>query len=232
MTTTPNPAATVGSAPAQLVVTFSQAVNFSTVTAADLTFTKLPAGVASVTVGTPIAVDDPTNPTMVAFPLSYVLKPGQTANGTYNYTVDGPIVSADSKTLTPFTTGSFNVLDVTPPHVIGVNIKGRVVSIQFDKALAPTLNNNTVYVALTDAQGNILANLDNNPQFKMSWNAVTNTVVLDYKRPAADGAAVRLLQDRRQVHRDPARRGGPAGHRGHLGHPPRRHLLRRLPERL
>ena len=58
---------------------------------------------------------------MVAFPITYILKPGQTANGDYSYTVDGPIVSTDNKTLTPFTTGGFSVLDVSPPHVIGTN---------------------------------------------------------------------------------------------------------------
>ena len=179
-TTTPGPGSTVGTAPAQVVVTFSQAVNFSTVSAADLIFTTLPAGVASVTVGTPIAVDNATQPTEVAFPVTYNLKPGQTANGLYDFTVDGSITSVNGKTLTPYTTGSFSVLDVTPPHVIGTTINGRVISVQFDKPLAPTLSPQTIFVALTNAQGVVEQNLDLDPGFKMSYNAVTNTVVLDY----------------------------------------------------
>ncbi len=184
--TTPNSGSTVSPAPGVIDVTFNKPVVLSSVTASDLVFTSLPAGVASVTVGAPIGIDSPTDPTQIAFPVTYNLKPDvgsiiNTANGAYTYTVSGPINSQDgkSKTLTAFN-GTFSILDVTPPVVTGVNINGRVVSISFSKALAPTLNNNTAFVALTDSQGTPITNLDNSPGFKMSWNAATNTLNLDY----------------------------------------------------
>ncbi len=187
VTTTPSVASTVGATPTQIDVTFNKPVVFSTVTAADLTFTSLPPGVASVVVGTPIALDNPTDPTMVRFPITVVLKAGQTSNGTFDYTVGGSIQAQDGNALTPFTTGSFTINDVNPPHVIGVKLNGRVVSIQFDKALAPTISTQTVFVALTDAQGNIITNLDNYPGFKQSYDSTTNTVNLDYSAlPQAD----------------------------------------------
>ncbi len=180
--TTTNPAngSSLGSTPASVTVTFNEPVQFSTVTAADLIFGTLPPGVASITVGTPIAIGSPISPTQVQFPLTYNLLPNASANGNYTFTVGGPVVGQDGTTLAPFT-ASYVLNDITPPHVIGTTINGRVITIQFDKPLLPsTLNNNTVFVALTDSKGNPLTNLDNDPRFVMTYIAATNTVKLDY----------------------------------------------------
>ena len=84
--------------PSAITVTFNKPVVFSTVTSSDIQFTSTPPGV-SVVVGTPQAVDNPTDPTIVAFPYSFSYKnpPTTTANGTYTFIVSGPIISEDRK---------------------------------------------------------------------------------------------------------------------------------------
>ena len=68
-------------------VTFNKPVVFSTLSAADLTFTSAPAGV-TVNVGAPIAVDNPTDPTIVDFPISFTKAAGVT--GQRQLHVHGP----------------------------------------------------------------------------------------------------------------------------------------------
>ena len=65
--------------PNGVTVTFNKPVNFSTVSAADLTFLSAPPGV-TVNVGTPIAVDNATFPTIIQFPISFTRAAG-TATG-------------------------------------------------------------------------------------------------------------------------------------------------------
>ncbi len=78
--------------PSVITVTFNKPIQFSTVTSSDLQFTSTPPGV-SVVVGTPQAVDNATDPTIVAFPYTLIDKnpPPSTANGTYTFVVTGSI---------------------------------------------------------------------------------------------------------------------------------------------
>src|SRR5208282_5662067 len=71
--TNPANGETVTVTPSAIDVTFSKPVVFSTVTSSDLVFQATPPGV-SVVVGTPQAVDNPTDPTIVAFPYSFSYK--------------------------------------------------------------------------------------------------------------------------------------------------------------
>ena len=99
LSTDPANGSTVTVTPSAITVTFTKPVNFSTVSSSDLVFTATPAGV-TVNVGTPVAVDNPKYPTVVAFPFSFSYKnpPTTTANGTYTFIVrPGPIMSEDGK---------------------------------------------------------------------------------------------------------------------------------------
>src|SRR5262249_34583099 len=113
----------------------------STVKAADLTFTSVPTGV-TVNVGTPIAVDNATFPTIVQFPISFSKPPGTLANGSYSFSVQSPtgspVVSKDGKDLVPSGKISFTLADVTAPVVTSTTLNGRTVQIQFSKALDPS----------------------------------------------------------------------------------------------
>ena len=70
VSTNPANGSTVTVSPSAITVTFNKPVNFSTVSAADLTFTSLPLGI-TVLLGLPIAVDNPTDPTIIQFPFSF-----------------------------------------------------------------------------------------------------------------------------------------------------------------
>ena len=71
--TNPSNGETVTVTPSAIDVTFTKPVVFSTVTSSDLVFQATPPGV-SVVVGTPQAIDNPTDPTIVAFPYSFSYK--------------------------------------------------------------------------------------------------------------------------------------------------------------
>src|SRR5262249_40420591 len=136
LSTNPANGATVTSAPGSITVTFNKPVNFATVSAADLVFTGTPPGV-SVTVGKPIAVDNPNTPTIIQFPFSFSKPVGTLANGKYTFMIQGPVVSLDGKNLSPFGPVSFTLADTTAPRVTGTAEGGRLVTITFDKALDP-----------------------------------------------------------------------------------------------
>src|SRR5262249_29721612 len=73
--TSPANGDTVTVTPSAITVTFSKAVNFSTIVADDLKFSASPTNVG-VNIGTPIAVDDPNFPTIVKFPFSFAKPSG------------------------------------------------------------------------------------------------------------------------------------------------------------
>ena len=102
LSTDPANGSTVTVTPSAITVTFSKPVDFSTVQSSDLVFSAAPAGV-TVNLGTPVAIDDPKFPTKVAFPFSfsYSNPPTTTANGTYTFSVVGPITAKDGKALVP-----------------------------------------------------------------------------------------------------------------------------------
>ncbi len=139
--TNPANGATVTVTPSAVTVTFNKAVNFSTITAADLTFTSEPTGVV-VNVGTPIAVDNATSPTIVQFPISFTKPPGTLANGSYTFSIQspagGPVVqSTDGKDLVASGPIKFTLADVTAPTVIATTTNARIVTIRFQQGARP-----------------------------------------------------------------------------------------------
>ncbi len=200
--TSPANGETVTVTPGAITVTFSKAVNFSTIKASDLTFLSTPTGV-TVNVGTPIAVDNPTDPTIIQFPLSFNKPPGTLANGSYSFSIQsppaGPVVTAeDGKTLVASGKISFTLADVTAPVVIGTKLNGRTVQIQFSKALDPaTVNLQDIFVirkgtstTWPPSNGNYSSYIDlnNDPRATISYTIGTNpstgaptyTVTLNY----------------------------------------------------
>ncbi|HZW35120.1 MAG TPA: S8 family serine peptidase, partial [Isosphaeraceae bacterium] len=179
-----NPAAnsTVTSAPGAITVTFNKPVNFATVSASDLVFTGAPAGV-SVVVGTPVAVDNPTEPTIIQFPISFSKPVGTLANGTYSFEVTGPVISEDDKALATYGPVSFTLADTTAPRIVNTSESGRTVTITFDKALDPaTVTLSNIYVMRGNGNPNFTNSIDlnNDPRATISYNPQTFTVTLNY----------------------------------------------------
>jgi hypothetical protein len=190
-TTNPANGATVTLTPSAITVTFSKPVNFSTVSSGDLVFTAAPAGV-TVNVGVPIAVDNPTFPTIIAFPFSVTNAnlPPATANGTFSFIVtnanpNAPVMSADGKALVPSSTITFKLADVTAPEVANTSVLSRLVTIQFTKGMNPaTITLANVFVQRQGGTGNWNNPIDLNsdPRTKLTYNPLTNTATLDYSQ--------------------------------------------------
>ena len=187
--TSPANGATLTTATNQIIATFTKPVDFSTITAADLVFLKVPTSLTSIVTLPPIALDDPLHPTQIAFPYTFTVATNQLGNGTYNYAIKSPaggppVLSFEGagvagKPLQEYD-ASFILNDVTAPRVQNTTLNNRVVTVQFDKAVTPaSVNTNTVYVQRVDSNG-VVTNLNNSPQFKLSYNPVTNTAILDY----------------------------------------------------
>src|SRR5262249_10977290 len=139
--TNPANGSTVTITPSAITVTFNKPVNFSTVSAADLTFTSTPANVG-VVVGTPIAVDNPTDPTIIEFPFTFTKPAGTLANGNYTFSIqsptNSPVISESNQALVATGPISFALADTTAPTVVKTTTSGRTVTIQFSKALDPS----------------------------------------------------------------------------------------------
>ena len=151
LSTTPTNGATITTPPTQIVATFSKPVNFSTVTASDLMFTSLPAGIATMTVGTPISVGGSATPTQVIFPITYTIVPGLRGNGSFKYSIEGSVTSTDGHTLTPFNS-SFVLNDTNSPKVSNVTVNGRVITVQFSEPITrSTVVPANFYVTYTDS---------------------------------------------------------------------------------
>ena len=220
--TNPSNGETVTVTPSAVTVTFNKPVTFSTVEAGDLTFLSEPTGV-TVHVGTPIAVDNPTDPTIIQFPISFSKPPGTLANGAYSFSIQspaaGPIVTAeDGKALVASGKIAFTLADTTAPVVTSTTLNGRTVQIQFSKALDPgTVTLQDIFVirkgsATTwpPSNGNYSSYIDlnNDPRASISYAVGTNpstgaptyTVTLNYnglpqtEMPSDDYAIVVLSQ--------------------------------------
>ncbi|MHB1559808.1 MAG: S8 family serine peptidase, partial [Isosphaeraceae bacterium] len=195
--TTPAQGSTVTSAPTDIQVTFNKAVNTSTLSASDLSFSTTPAGV-SVVVGAPFAVTNANgtiSTSVFDFPITFVRTPGSLANGAYSFTVQSPaggqpVVSIDGKDLISSGAIKFSLADTTAPVITGTSIDGRVITIQFSKPLDPstvTLSNFMVlrqngapgWPPTPSTVGNYF-DLSNDPRARISYNASTDTVTLDY----------------------------------------------------
>jgi hypothetical protein len=170
--------------PSFITVTFNQPINFSTLTASDLVFTGTPAGVTA-TVGTPIAVNDPVNPTIVEFPFTVSTAANvKTANGTYTFRIQGPVTSETGNALVPYSS-NFTLADTIAPRVSNVTLNGRIVTVQFNEAMrASTINRNTVLlIRANNPQGqfnqpsNIQLNSD--PRLTVSYDPTTDSAIIN-----------------------------------------------------
>jgi len=197
VSTNPANGSTVTVTPSTITVTFNKPVNFSSVLNAAspvLTFTSEPLGV-TVNVGTPIAVDNPTDPTIIQWPFSFTKPAGTLANGAYTFSIQSPatgapVVSEDGKDLVPSGPIKFTLADVTAPVVTKTTTTGRQVAITFSKALDPTtVTLSNIFVIRQDgaatwpptaADLSSYVNLNNDPRTTISYNPQTNTVTLNY----------------------------------------------------
>ncbi len=192
--TNPGSGATVTTAPSVIQVTFNKPVQFSTLSAADLTFSSTPAGV-TVNVGAPIAVDNATDPTIVDFPITFSKATGVLANGKYTFSVQSPangavVVSEDDKDLVASGAITFTLADTSAPVITNTTVSGRTISITFNKAIDPsTVTLNNIFVVRkggatawppTPADLSSYIDLNNDPRASISYNALTDTVTLDY----------------------------------------------------
>ena len=138
--TNPSNGETVAVTPSDITVTFNKPVNFSTVLASDLTFTTMPTGV-TVNVGTPIAVDNPTDPTIIEWPFSFTKPVGTLANGSYAFSIQSPasktVVSEDGKDLVASGIINFTLADTTAPVVTGTKLSGRTVHDHVQRGTRP-----------------------------------------------------------------------------------------------
>ena len=177
--TSPPNGAVVTSLPTQIVVNFSKAVNFSTVSSSDIEFVGLPTG-SSISFGTPVAIDDPNFPTQVAFPFTYTKPAGVSANGPYWYHIIGPITAKDGTALQPSPGISFNLQDFIAPTVVSTTTLGRLVTIQFSEAMDPsTITKSNLYVYRSGGTPTGI-NLNDDPRVVLTYNSSTNTATLDY----------------------------------------------------
>ena len=223
--TNPANGETVTVTPSAITVTFTKPVVFSTVTSSDLVFQATPPGV-SVVVGTPQAIDNPTDPTIVAFPYSFSYKnpPATTANGVYTFIVTGPIMAEAGGELVPSNPITFTLEDTTPPEVASTSVFSRLVTIQFNKAMNPsTITLANLYVERQGGTGNWLTPIDLNddPRVVLTYNPLTDTATLDYsglpqtEMPTDDYAIVV--------------KSGPTGVTDLVGNEARRRIQRVLP---
>ena len=157
-------------------------------TAADLTFTALPAGVTSISVGKPIAVDDPTHPTQVAFPITFTVAPNADRPTARSYSITAPPParslsferSTAGKPLSPSAAPSRSPTPSAPGSSTPRSTAGSSRSSSASRCHPPRSTRTRSSSPLTDSVGNILSNLNNDPRFKISYNTTTNTVTLDY----------------------------------------------------
>lgn len=184
LSTTPGNGQTVNVAPRQIIVTFNSAVNINTVSAANLTFTSLPPGVSAAAVGTPIPLDNPQTPTMVAFPITINSPTGVIANGNYTFTVQGGIASTTGQPLVASSPLSFTLNDTVAPRITNTTVNGRIITIQFSEAVRPsTINTANIQLIRAGAAGSFgkptNVTLTNDPRVKITYDAATNTARLD-----------------------------------------------------
>ncbi|HEY2157897.1 MAG TPA: Ig-like domain-containing protein, partial [Isosphaeraceae bacterium] len=180
---TPGGGQTVTQAPTFLQVTFNQAVNFASVSAADLVVVG-PAG-TTVTVGAPIPIGSLVNPTIVDFPITITHLPGVVADGTY-YDAVFNILSATGKALVSSSVpDTFNIQDHTPPTVIGTSYLGRTITINFSEPLDPSTVNKSNFMLFraNNPQGQLLTpsmvTVSDDPRVTLTYNPANKSVTMD-----------------------------------------------------
>ena len=176
--------ATITSVPTFLTVTFNQPVNIATLSAANLLV--IGANGSTVTVGAPIGVDSPTDPSVVVFPISIIAAPGRNANGIYKDAIIGPGITSESGVkLTSPIADQFNLQDTNGPRVASTKYLGRVVTIQFNQALNPaTVNASNIFVFRDGGVNNPILGagsiaVSELPGATFSYNPATFTATID-----------------------------------------------------
>ena len=174
----------VPNVPAYLDVTFNQAVQIGTLSAANLLVAG-PNG-ATVVVGTPVGVDNPFLPSVVRFPITIVPNGLASANGIYKDALVGAgITSAKGQPLSATYFDQFNLEQLQGPKVIGTNFFGRIVTIAFSEGLNPaTANGQNIFLfrnggVFNPNLGPAAVVVSQLPGATFSYNPINFTVTLD-----------------------------------------------------
>ena len=225
--------------PASITVTFNKPVVFSTVSAADLTFTSH-AGGRHGQRRRPIAVDNPTVPTIVEFPISFTKPAGVAGQRQVHASRSRARPAArssseDGKDLVAIRPRSRSRSPTSPRRRSSTpTVNGRIVTIQFSKAIDPaTVTLGNIFVIRQGRRGGVAAhagesspryiNLNNDPRATISYNPLDLHGDARLQQPAPDRDAVGQLRDRRAQPSDPR---GVRRHRP--GRQPARRLLHRV----
>ena len=163
--------------PPYLTVTFNQSVRLSSIAAGSLLVAG-PNG-ATVTVGQPVGVDDPLNPSIVRFPITITPSGSNSANGLYRDALVGTgIVSQSGQPLATTYFDSFNLQQLAGPQVTATNFFGRILTIAFSEPLNPaTANASNIFLFRgTGPNAIVVSQL---PGAKFSYNAQNLTVTID-----------------------------------------------------
>ena len=176
---TPGGGSSVAVPPTFITVTFSKPIDFSTLQPGALTVTG-PAGV-TVTLGQPIAVDDPSFPTVIKYPFSFTRQPGVNANGTFTESfAAGGVRGRDGKPNLAFT-DTFRLADTVAPTITGTTFSGRIVRINFSAPLDPsTINRDSIRLyrgTRVPVTSNTL--VTNDPRAIIRYDAASNSVTID-----------------------------------------------------
>ncbi len=181
---TPGGGLTYTNTPNSLVVTFSKAVQLSSINSNSLTVTG-PTGV-TVKLGTPTGVDDPNFPTQVSFPFVFTRAAGANANAKFTDTVNAGTITAKDGSLVSQFTDSFTLNDTTSPRITNATFNGRTITIAFSEQIdQSTINQQNIALVRAGGPNNGFNNnpanviVTNDSRVKYSYNASTQTVTID-----------------------------------------------------
>ena len=161
-----------------VTVNFNKAVNPATIKASDLVFSNLPAGVTV----TAVSVQAAGSTAVFTVKLTHTV--GSNANGSYTYTVGGKgsaILGADGKPLKAPYTAKFTVADTIMPTILGTDISGRTITIQFSEPMDPATVTPANFKVLRGSS--LSTDLSLLPGYTVTWyptrNGLTNVAVID-----------------------------------------------------
>ncbi len=179
-TTTPLNGATVNTAPTQVIIYFSEPVNFASISASDLKFTNVPQGV-TITVGTPSLYN--ALPNAVAFPIKFSAPITTRVSGTFGYNIAADsIISASGKFIAAYS-GNFNYNDVSGPRVTSVTVESRKINATFNEILRDnSLSLKSVQLYRSNGTVNPLDTLVTklgDPRVAIAYDPLTSKLTLD-----------------------------------------------------
>ena len=181
---TPGSSQTLTTVPQFLTVTSASRSTAATLSAADLRVTG-PNG-STVVVGAPIAVDSPTFPTIVNFPITIIPAARPIANGTYTYSsAPVAIIGENGTALTGVYSDKFVLAAYPGAGVVNTSFVGRIVTLTFNEAVNPaSVSYGDVYLFRTGGANNpvfgpndiVVSQL---PGAIFNYNPATFTVTID-----------------------------------------------------